>query len=162
MKIIIIADTHLPSNKRGLPDVLIRACKQADLIIHAGDWNELEVFEELSLYAKVVGVYGNVDSTEVKQVFPQREIIEAGGYRIGVTHGHGTKKTTEKRALEAFEEEKVDIIIFGHSHIPMIRYVGNVLLINPGSPTYKRKVPQYSFGVMEIEKSINVRLVFFN
>ncbi len=162
MNILVTADTHLPTKTKELPEELLRACKQAELIIHAGDWSELEVVEQLSTYAKVIGVYGNVDSNEVRMQFPKRDIIEVNGFRIGITHGHGENKTTERRVLETFAADKVDIIIFGHSHIPIIHYVGKIMIMNPGSPTYKRKLPYYSYGVLEIGQNVNSRLVFFN
>src|SRR5690625_1450734 len=161
MKIIVTADTHLPEKNRKLPNDLLEACQTADLIIHAGDWSSLDVYETLSTYAKVEGVFGNVDTPEVKQFFPKQKVIETNGFRIGVVHGHGEKMTTEKRAREAFSDESTDIIIFGHSHIPMIRYFGNELLMNSGSPTYKRKLPYYSYGVLEIGERFHSRIVFF-
>lgn len=161
MKIIVTSDTHLPAKNRKLPSELLDACKTADLIIHAGDWSAMEVYEKLLTYAKVIGVYGNVDVPEVQAFFPRYNRIDVKGFRIGIVHGHGEKKTTEKRALEAFANEDVDILIFGHSHIPMIRYFGKVMLMNPGSPTYKRNLPYYSYGILEIEEQIKASLVYF-
>ncbi|MEI3612399.1 metallophosphoesterase family protein [Pseudogracilibacillus sp. SO30301A] len=162
MKIIVTSDTHLRGKIRVLPKELLSACEQADLIIHGGDWSENFVYKTLASFADVIGVHGNVDSDEVKKQFPERQLIEVKGFKIGVTHGHGEKKTSEKRALEVFETDDVDIIIFGHSHIPMMRYVGKVLLLNPGSPTYKRKLPYFSFAMLEIkENRLYSQFVFF-
>lgn len=161
MKIIVTSDTHLPTKNRKLPSELLDACKTADLIIHAGDWSAMEVYEKFLTCAKVIGVYGNVDVPEIKAFFPRYNRIDVNGFRIGIVHGHGEKKTTEKRALEAFANEDVDILIFGHSHIPMIRYFGKVMLMNPGSPTYKRNLPYYSYGILEIEEQIKASLVYF-
>ena len=164
MRIIITSDTHIKENSkaRKLPDKLLVACDSADLVIHAGDWQSPCVYNELSQYAEVKGVCGNVDGEDMKRLFSEREIIEANGKRIGIVHGHGEKNTTEKRAIEAFVQDEVDIIIFGHSHIPMIRYAGKTLLINPGSPTDKRKMPYYSFAILEIEEEIRCEMVFFS
>ncbi|MFP3472622.1 metallophosphoesterase family protein, partial [Micrococcus sp. SIMBA_144] len=71
-------------------------------------------------------------------------------------------KTTEKRALEAFEGEDVDVIIFGHSHIPFSRFMKGILLFNPGSPTDKRKLPYYSHGVLTIEETWKIEHVFYD
>lgn len=161
MHIIIISDTHLPSSTRQLPSRLLEACKSADLIIHAGDWKALEVYETLKQYAEVKGVTGNVDDENVHAMFPIEERLEVAGYHIGIVHGHGEKQTTEKRALATFENEKMDVIIYGHSHIPVIRYVDQTLLINPGSPTYKRKLPYYSFAILNIEEILQAELIFF-
>lgn len=161
MKIVVTGDTHISNSKKQLPLRLLTECQTADLIIHTGDWTSIEVYRALSGFAKVIGVYGNVDGEEIKANFKAKEIVEAKGYRIGVVHGHGEKKTTEKRALEAFEEDGVDIVIFGHSHIPMIRYFQKVMLLNPGSPTDKRKLPFYSYAILHIEETINAEIILF-
>lgn len=158
MKIVVTSDTH----SKNLPEKLISECKSADLIIHAGDWSSMEVYRTLSNCAKVVGVHGNVDGNEITEYLASREIIEVKGYKIGIVHGHGSEQTTEKRALETFEGEGMDIIIFGHSHIPMIRYVNNIMLMNPGSPTDKRRMPYYSYGIIHIGKTLRTEIFFFN
>lgn len=162
MKIIVTADTHIPDKGKYLPANLLEACKKADLIIHAGDWKSMDVYRTLSNFAEVKGVYGNVDPGDVKENFPPQQIIEVNGHRIGIVHGHGEKKTTEKRAVEAFEKEEVDVVIFGHSHIPMVRYFKNILLMNPGSPTDKRKLPYYSYGTLEIDETVRAEINFFS
>src|SRR5690606_20764144 len=140
---------------------LLQACEKADLIIHAGDWKSIEVFEALSKFAEVKGVVGNVDEKSIHAIFPEQERLEVSGFKIGIVHGHGEKQTTEKRALAAFADEEMDVIIYGHSHIPHIRYFGKTLLINPGSPTDKRKLPYYSFAVLKVTDILHAELVFF-
>lgn len=162
MKIVVTGDTHLPVKGRNLPTELVSACETADLIIHTGDWHSMEVYEELSTFSQVVGVYGNVDSEQVKTNFPLKQSIQVESFNIGIIHGHGEKKTTEKRVLEAFSNQEMDIIIFGHSHIPMLRYVGKTLLMNPGSPTYKRILPYYSFGILELDHTIRASFIYFS
>ncbi|QHS21829.1 metallophosphoesterase family protein [Virgibacillus sp. MSP4-1] len=161
MKIIVTGDTHISGKNKQLPPKLLAACEKADLIIHTGDWKTLEVYRTLREYAKVIGVYGNVDGEEITDQFPVKDRLEIKGYKIGMVHGHGEKKTTEKRAIEAFQEDMPDILIFGHSHIPLIRYFKKTLLMNPGSPTDKRKLPFYSFGVLEIGEELRTEIVYF-
>ncbi|MRG87801.1 YfcE family phosphodiesterase [Salinibacillus xinjiangensis] len=161
MKIVVTGDTHILGRGKRLPSVLLEECESADLIIHTGDWKSLEVYNTLSQYARVVGVYGNIDGDDIKEQFPSREIIEVKGHKIGIIHGHGEKKTTEKRALEAFEGKQVDVILFGHSHIPLIRYFKKVMLMNPGSPTDKRTLPYYSYGILEIKEKIKAEIIFY-
>ncbi|WP_100011506.1 metallophosphoesterase family protein [Lentibacillus sediminis] len=161
MKVTVIADTHMPKMAKELPARLVQELNTTDLIIHAGDWNSIDVLQCLAAYAPVKGVYGNVDSEEIIEQFPEREILHISGHKIGVVHGHGTGKTTEKRALDAFSEDVVEMIIFGHSHIPMVKYVKKILLLNPGSPTDKRKLPYYSFAVLNIDKEIQAELIFY-
>lgn len=161
MRIVVTGDTHLPGRSSSLPERLINECRTADLILHTGDWKSMEVYEMLSEFAEVKGVTGNVDGEEMRGKFPLQQVVEAAGFRIGLVHGHGEKKTTEKRAQEAFEGETLDLIIFGHSHIPMLRYANKTLLLNPGSPTYKRKLPRYSFAVLNLGEEIHAELIFF-
>lgn len=161
MNIIITADTHLPSGKRTLPKRLLKECETADLIIHAGDWKTMDVYETLSAYTDVKGVTGNVDEDNIRSILPEQERLEIAGFKIGIVHGHGEKQTTEKRALAAFAGEDMDVIIYGHSHIPHIRYFGKTLLINPGSPTDKRKLPYYSFAILKVTDILRAELVFF-
>lgn len=162
MKIIVTGDTHIPGRGHALPARLMKECETADLILHTGDWKSAEVVQMFSGYAEVKGVYGNVDGEDIKELFPSQQIIEAGKAKIGLVHGHGEKKTTEKRAMEAFEGVPLDVVVFGHSHIPMLRYMNKTLLLNPGSPTDKRKLPHYSFAVLHIEEEIRAELIFFD
>ena len=162
MKIIITGDTHIPGRGKGLPSRLITECKTADLILHTGDWKSVKVVQMLSKYAEVKGVSGNVDGEDIKEHFPLQQVIQIGHVKIGLVHGHGEKKTTEKRAIEAFEGVPLDVIIFGHSHIPILRYMNKTLLLNPGSPTDKRKLPYYSFAILHIEEEIRAELIFFD
>ncbi|RFU64205.1 metallophosphoesterase family protein [Bacillus sp. V59.32b] len=162
MKIVIISDTHMPKMAKKLPDSLVEGLKGADLIIHAGDWQTLDVYDELSQYTTVEGVSGNVDGTDIKEKFGEKIILELNGKRIGVVHGHGKKGTTEKRAIDAFKDEHMDMIIFGHSHIPVKKEMDGVLLLNPGSPTDKRRQPRFSYGLMYITDTIHVEHVFYD
>jgi len=161
MKIIVLSDTHMPKKAKALPPRLLEELKGADLIIHAGDWQTVDVYNHLKTFAKVEGVFGNVDGEDIKEMFPEKRIVEAGNYKIGITHGHGTRKTTEKRAVQKFADEKVDCIIFGHSHIPIKKYDQGILLFNPGSPTDKRRQEKFSFGVINIGESLEAEHIFF-
>jgi uncharacterized protein len=161
MKIIVLSDTHLPKRNRGLPPRLLEELQDVDLIIHAGDWQTIDVYHQLQTYGKVEGVYGNVDNDDVTGLLSSKKIVEAGRFRIGITHGHGKGKTTEKRAIAAFEGEKVDCIIFGHSHIPVKRYEDNLLIFNPGSPTDKRRQKFFSFGVISLSDKITAEHIYF-
>ncbi|KKX55513.1 MULTISPECIES: metallophosphoesterase family protein [Brevibacillus] len=157
MKIGVVSDTHLPRRGHTLPKPLIEGLRGVELIIHAGDWNTLQVYEELSEIAHVVGVWGNTDDDQVKARLNRVEIVEAKGKRIGVVHGDGKGKTTPQRAVDTFSGQTVDLIIFGHSHIPLWEERNGILLFNPGSPTDKRKQPLYTYGIVEIGAEITAR-----
>ncbi|CAM3050873.1 MULTISPECIES: metallophosphoesterase family protein [Paenibacillus] len=148
MKIIVISDTHLPRRARKLPDPLVEALSDADLILHAGDWSDWSVHKLLSAYAPVEGVAGNTDPPEIGQKLGFSRIVEADGLRLGLVHGHLGSKSTEQNAIHTFAGQQVDAVIFGHSHIPVMHTVNDVLIFNPGSPTDRRFQPQYSFGIM--------------
>ncbi|GAA2705249.1 metallophosphoesterase family protein [Aeromicrobium ponti] len=157
-----MSDTHMPKRAKKLPAVLLQELDGCDLIIHAGDWQTIDIYHKLKAYAPVEGVYGNTDSEEICGLFRERLLLEIEGYKIGVVHGHGKGKTTEKRSIAAFGKDRVDIIIFGHSHIPVHKEEGGLTLFNPGSPTDKRRQPRYSFGIMEIEDKMNLRHSFYD
>lgn len=162
MKIVVVSDTHMPRMAKKIPSVLEKDLQSADYIIHAGDWQTLDVYELFSQYAPVIGVYGNVDNEEVRQKLKEKEIVQFRNYTIGITHGHGTSKSTEERVRSYFAEDKVDCIIFGHSHVPLMKTVNGILIFNPGSPTDKRRQKQYSYGVITIGRQLSAKHVFYD
>lgn len=162
MKIAILSDTHMPRMAKQLPKVLCTHLENADAIIHAGDWQTSAVYDELKQYAPVYGVTGNVDEKSLYNKFERSIVLQFGKVKIGVTHGDGKGKTTEQRAMDAFSEEKLDLLIFGHSHVPLLKEKNGLTLFNPGSPTDKRKQSQYSFGILEINKGFSIRHVFYD
>jgi putative phosphoesterase len=166
MKIIVVSDTHMPRSSRQLPNRLVQELRTADLILHAGDWTSEEVYEELARYAPVEGVAGNNDGEAVASRFGCRKKLQLpGGVTIGLVHGHGAKAglTAEQTAGHSFAPGEADLIVFGHSHIPVLKRQGGRLLFNPGSPTDKRREKQYSFGILDIEgRKIEARHVFYD
>ncbi|TMW73409.1 metallophosphoesterase family protein [Alteribacter natronophilus] len=162
MRILVMGDTHMPKKGETLPHILTEQMKRTDHIIHTGDWQEKWLYDEVCSYAPVTSVYGNADGDEMKAFLKRTETFSLGGVKIGIVHGDGEKKTTEKRALDTFDET-YDCIVFGHSHIPYLRYHGKKLLFNPGSPTDKRKLPYFSFGFLTVIKnSLQAEHCFFN
>ncbi|MCD7035608.1 metallophosphoesterase [Metabacillus sp. GX 13764] len=162
MRIIVISDTHIPKKAKKLPDILIQDLKGADMVLHAGDFQIMDVYEELAGYGKLIGVAGNVDSPELHDLLGEKHLLMLNGFSIGLTHGHGEKLTTEKRAIQAFQDEKPDCIIFGHSHIPVLKTEKDILLFNPGSPLDKRKQPRYSYGILTLGDELHAEHVFFD
>lgn len=152
MKIGIISDTHITKNVLNFMDLLNTHLNEVDIIIHAGDYINLKVIEELKKYKNLVGVWGNVDDAEVKNLINEKEVFIAEGYKIGIFHGHGTNKTTVNRAYEKFKEDDVDIIIFGHSHQPLVKTKDGILMINPGSLTNKRQEKWFSYAILDLNQ----------
>jgi len=151
MKIGIISDTHIKSNLDRL-DQVRSWLSEVDFLIHVGDFTGLEVVRNLVAFKNLIGVWGNNDGEEIKKILKEKEILEVEGYRIGLFHGHGEKKTTQERALEKFKDDSVDIIVFGHSHQPLILTKNKILLLNPGSPTNKRRERWFSYIVLQLEQ----------
>ncbi|RDZ18023.1 YfcE family phosphodiesterase [Priestia megaterium] len=163
MKIVILGDPHIPKRAKHFPKRLLAELKTADAIIHTGDFQTIDVYNDLRVFAPVHAVIGNVDSEELQQVLPYSLLLPFDDVTIGVTHGHGKGKTTEKRALSAFEHEQVDAVIFGHSHIPIHKQIGDITLFNPGSATDKRREKQFSFGLLYIQKNtLHFEHVFYD
>lgn len=152
----------MPRMAKKLPRRLREELDGTDLILHAGDWQTMDVVDVLSSYAPVKGVSGNVDGEEIQNLFLEKLIFELPNLRVGLTHGHGRGKTTEIRVMDTFKDEPVDLIIYGHSHIPTKKKVGDLMLFNPGSPTDKRRQTYYSFGLLEfIDGEWQLEHVFF-
>ncbi|WP_311082849.1 metallophosphoesterase family protein [Paenibacillus polymyxa] len=151
MKIIVLSDTHMPHRGKTLPSRLVQELKSSDLILHAGDWTDWFVYERLAEFAPVQGIAGNNDGMDIVERLGYQRIVEAEGKRIGMVHGHGWRGTTENIALNTFKGETLDCLIYGHSHIPVVKTIDGQLVLNPGSPTDKRGEDEYSFIVLTIE-----------
>jgi uncharacterized protein len=163
MRIGIISDTHLHKSPEKIIELINKNLGNMDMIIHAGDFTSISVVNFLKQHPGFIGVWGNNDKEDIRSVLKEKEIIRAGGYRIGLYHGHGEGKNTLDRAYDMFRGDKVDIIIFGHSHQPVIATKEKTLMLNPGSPTYKRKGRWFSYIILEIEKDyINAEIKFIN
>lgn len=156
MIIGVVSDTHMPRMARQLPAQLVKSFRNVDLIVHLGDWVDMRVYKQLAALAPVEGVAGNNDSQEIIHKFGYQKIMQLETKRIGLVHGHlpanGFALTTPDKALLSFAGERLDAILFGHSHQPLLQVQENgLLLFNPGSPTDKRRAPSYSFGLLEIK-----------
>jgi len=148
----VIADTHIPQRLARLPDGVHDAFRGVDLIAHAGDLNCLWVMEKLNRIAPTLAVAGNADL--FWSGLPARRVIEIGGRRIGLTHGHGSwPRYLWRKLVDAFEydvnfytraahaefrHDGVDAVIFGHTHRPCQAMIDGVLMFNPGpvAPRY--------------------------
>jgi putative phosphoesterase len=132
-RIIALSDTHL---KDGLPQRLIDVLEGADIILHAGDFISLDVYESLAEQGRLEAVCGNADLPELRQRLPARKVIEVEGISIGLVHmaSHSADLTGAEMMAR---EMDVSVLVFGHIHRPIIEK-GKRLLICPGSPTMPR------------------------
>ncbi|MSQ10984.1 MAG: metallophosphoesterase [Dehalococcoidia bacterium] len=161
VNILVLADTHIAKAGFRLPEPLVAALTQADLILHAGDITSAAVLRELERHAPVHAVAGNNDDPELCRSLPERTIVEAAGYRVGVVHGHGAKGTTFERAQAAFAVAEVDCVVFGHSHQPRIERLGGRLYLNSGSPTQRRREPLWSYAWLRADAELTAEVVRF-
>ena len=146
MKIGVVSDTH----SFQVPPEVINALNKTDLIIHAGDFCTPEDVETFSRLKDFKGVYGNMDGADVRRLLPRREILEIEGVTIGIFHGEGPKEGTLDAVQKEFQNQKLDAVVFGHSHQPLNQLIGDTLYFNPGSPNDMVFAPYRSYGILEI------------
>lgn len=151
MLVTAISDTHLPRGARRLPEACLAALREADLILHGGDLSSRSFLEELrALGPPVRAVAGNADEPALRELLPTELVVEAAGARIGMVHVPGPAAGREERLRRRFPG--CDAIVFGHTHQPVVERVGTAWLLNPGSPTEKRRgTPFHSFLRLRVE-----------
>ena len=140
-RLLLLADTHLPKRARALSPDVWAAVESADLVVHAGDWVDIALLDELQARsARLLAVWGNNDGDRLRARLPEvaRETVD--GIRIAVVHETGPATGREARCEAAYPD--TDLLVFGHSHIPWDSVTPNGLrLLNPGSPTDRRRQP---------------------
>lgn len=140
-RLLLLADTHLPTRARALPDAVWRAVDAADVVFHAGDWVEEPLLDELDARAaRLIGVFGNNDGTGLRARLPEVAEAVIDGIRFAMIHETGSATGRESRCEAQFPD--ADVLVFGHSHIPWDTTTPRGLrLLNPGSPTDRRRQP---------------------
>jgi uncharacterized protein len=147
--VAVISDTHMPRGARRLPDACLERLGSADLILHAGDVSSAAVLDELrALGPPVEAVHGNADDSELRSVLPADRVVPVAGVRIGIRHDPGPARGREERLVAAFPG--CQAVVFGHTHLPVVERVGAVWLLNPGSPTERRRGPFRSMLVLSV------------
>ncbi len=143
--LLLLADTHLPARAKDLPAEVWAAVDAADVVVHAGDWVDVRLLDELeSRSRRLVGVFGNNDHGELRTRLPEVARVEIEGLRIGVVHETGQAKGREERMSALYVD--LDVLVFGHSHIPWDSTTATGLrLLNPGSPTDRRRQPHCTY-----------------
>jgi putative phosphoesterase len=143
--VLLLADTHLPARARALPDEVWAAVAEADVVVHAGDWVVPALLDELEARSRrLVAVYGNNDGPELRSRLPEVARARIGGLRFGVVHETGPASGRERRCDELYRD--LDVLVFGHSHIPWDTTTpAGLRLLNPGSPTDRRRQPRCTF-----------------
>ncbi|HSU72209.1 MAG TPA: metallophosphoesterase [Micrococcaceae bacterium] len=161
LRLLLLADTHVPKRAKALPDQVWSAVDTADVVFHAGDWVASDLLDQMEGRARrLVGVYGNNDGADLRLRLPEIARLELDGIRFAMIHETGAAAGREARCQAKFPD--ADVLVFGHSHIPWDSTAPSGLrLLNPGSPTDRRRQPHrtYMRAVVESGKLDRVELV---
>ncbi|MFA5145832.1 MAG: metallophosphoesterase family protein [Candidatus Omnitrophota bacterium] len=147
-RILVLADTHIPRSAHDLPHEIYDVLDDIDMIFHAGDFVEKEIYEKLAKLKPLKAVYGNMDSRQVTENLNQKEIVQVGRFRIGLIHGYGVPRDIIDTVRGEFRD--VHAIVFGHSHEAINMTKEGILFFNPGSPTDKVFAAYNSYGILEV------------
>ena len=151
MRLLLIADTHVPRRARDLPAQVWDEVARADVVVHAGDWVAPELLDELeSRAARLVACWGNNDGPELRSRLPERADATLAGVRFTVVHETGATVGREGRMARLYADS--DVLVFGHSHIPWDTTTDTGLrLLNPGSPTDRRRQPFCTYMTANVD-----------
>jgi putative phosphoesterase len=151
VRLLLLADTHLPRRARDLPAAVWSEVERSDAVIHAGDWVDAALLDALEARTtRLLGCWGNNDGADLRARLPEVGRATFEGVRIAVVHETGPSARREERMAAAYDD--VDVLVFGHSHVPWDTTAATGLrLLNPGSPTDRRRQPVGTFMTLEVE-----------
>jgi uncharacterized protein len=141
----------MPRGARRLPDECLRRLDEADLVVHAGDFVAAEVLEELQAHGRLEAVHGNMDDEALRRSLPRERVVEVGEARIGVVHDGGPKRGRPARLAARFPD--CHAVVYGHTHVPEMLRHRRTWILNPGSPTERRRSPAPSLIVLRVERT---------
>ena len=125
----------------------MRELERADVILHAGDVVAGSVLADLEAFAPVEAVFGNMDEPALKEALPERRVVEVEGLSIGLVHIPGAREGREERLVAWFPG--CAAVVYGHTHVPQLERHRSAWILNPGSPTERRRAPFRSMIVLE-------------
>ncbi len=159
--LLLLADTHVPKRAKALPDAVWQAVDSVDVVLHAGDWVDVATLDALETRAaRVVGVFGNNDGPDLRQRLPEVALLDIEGLSIAMVHETGPAAGRERRMDDLFPD--AGALVFGHSHIPWDTTTpGGLRLLNPGSPTDRRRQPHRTMmtAVVDDGELVDVELI---
>ncbi len=151
MRIVALSDTHAPRRWRTCPPRVAEHLRHADLILHAGDVCTASVLDELAGYAPVRAVLGNNDGADVARWgAPETLELDLAGLAVAMIHDSGPSAGRLRRMRRRFPG--ADLVVFGHSHIPLDESADGLRIFNPGSPTDRRRQPRGTIGLLEVSR----------
>lgn len=160
MRLVLTTDTHLPKRARDLPGPLWDAIDEADAVLHAGDWVDEATLDAIAGRAgRLIACFGNNDGPGLRARLPEIAYATLARLRIAVLHDSGPSTRRTERMAARFPD--VDLLVFGHSHIPWDTTAATGLrLLNPGSPTDRRRQPYATFMTASVDDGVldDVRL----
>ncbi|MBW2708679.1 MAG: metallophosphoesterase family protein [Deltaproteobacteria bacterium] len=156
MRIGVLSDTHLYQVTQELVDIYNIYLSDVDMIIHAGDIVSSSIVDFLEK-GVFHGVQGNMDPLEIKALLPEKKIVDVGNFSLGIVHGWGPASGLEERILPLFP--KVDVIIYGHSHIASNHEKNGVLFFNPGTATGYSASGVNSIGILEVTETVKGHII---
>ena len=151
MNIVAISDTHAPRRWKSCPPAVAAHLRDADLILHAGDVCTASVLDELAQYAPVHAVLGNNDAPDVAAWHggvPETLALDLDGLPVAMIHDSGAAQGRLRRMRRRFPEAA--LVVFGHSHIPLDESGDGLRIVNPGSPTDRRRQPHGTIGLLTV------------
>ena len=150
MRVVALADTHAPRRWKSCPPRVAEHLRRADVILHAGDVCTAAVLDELSGYAPVLAVLGNNDGPDVAEWgAPETLQADLDGLQVAMLHDSGAAPGRLRRLRRRFPDAA--LVVFGHSHIPLDEAGEGIRIVNPGSPTDRRRQPCGTLAVLSIE-----------
>ena len=172
MRIGLISDTHVPEAGRRLPGQVYEILRNTDLILHAGDMHVVEVLDWLDKLAPTIGARGNGDGDGFRPPFPDDDprvkpahVLQLEGLRVGLVHGfpmpEDTPWITQDALMQRSFRGRVDVVVCGDTHIPVVQRHEGVLLVNPGSPMLPRNIrAPGTVGILTIGGGLAVAEIF--
>jgi putative phosphoesterase len=155
MRIVVLSDTHAPRRWKSCPPAVAAQLRGADLILHAGDVCTAAVLDELAQYAPVTAVVGNNDGSDVAAWgAAETTTLSPEGLRLAMIHDSGPATGRLPRLRARFPE--AELVVFGHSHIPLDAATEGLRIFNPGSPTDRRRQPHGTLGVLRVADGVLV------
>jgi uncharacterized protein len=159
-RIGVLSDTHI-HNLKDVPVALLESLKKCDVVIHLGDFVSMELLEYFKRFPNFYGIAGNHDTPEVQKQLRRADVIEVNGKRLGLLHGYWCPLLCGHRSRFRFRKEKLDAIIYGHTHMIRNEMKNNLLWFNPGSASAMWPAPWKTFGVLNVGDAIRGEIVAF-